>query len=146
MAQPVTTSQMITRHILVDRTLSPEQVLEATGREQYTDRDLVKGMPRGSGKEIDVYFFNIERWICGDDLEKEYEQRGLIPADPYALAAVNIADPAFADDHPNGTHWKDTAGKWCFAAFARWNRERGVSVDRYVDGWYGIWWFAGVRK
>ena len=37
------------------------------------------------------------RQISDADLDAEYEKRGLKPADPYSLVAVNEADPAFAE-------------------------------------------------
>jgi len=80
------------------------------------------------------------------DLDKEYASRGLIPADPFSLATVNEADPAFADEHPNATHWKDVNGKLCYAAFSRWFGERGVLVYRFGGGWRDRWWFAGLAS
>lgn len=139
-------SSIITRRVSVDRSRDPQAVLDATGRKQYTDGKVVKAMPCGEGDEVDVHFFKLGRWISDADLDKEYDLRGLKPADPYSLAAVNEADPAFADDHPNGTHWKDAAGKWCFASFYRWGDERDVGVCRDDGGWFGYWWFAGLRK
>jgi len=59
---------------------------------------------------------------------------------------VNTDDPAFADEHPNCTHWKDGEGKWCFATFSRWGGERGVDVSRRDGVSRDGWWFAGVRK
>ena len=56
------------------------------------------------------------------------------------------ADPAFADDHPNFTHWQDADGKWCYAAFRRWGGERCVRVDRDGGGWGDDWWVAGLRE
>lgn len=103
-------------------------------------------MPRGDGDESDVIFFKPGRSVSDVDLDKEYALRGLVPADPYALAAVNEADPAFADEHPNGTHWKDADGNWCYTAFNRWNDGRFVDVCRDVRGWFAYWWFAGLRK
>ena len=58
----------------------------------------------------------------------------------------NINDPAFADEHPNGTHWKNADDKWCFVTFNHWIDERYVYVDRDDGGWRAYWWFAGVRK
>src|SRR3989344_2102144 len=126
-------SNLIIRSAKVDRTRTPQQVLDATGRKQYTDRKAVDSMPRGEGEEVEVGFFKLDLsarggLISDDDLEKEFEFRGIKP-DPYAVAAVNAADPAFADTHPNGTHWKDAQGKWCFATFYRWvGGERNVHV------------------
>lgn len=138
-------SDMFVRHVKPDRNRTPQRALDATGRGQYTDKKVVAGMPKGEG-EAEVHFFKLDRWISDDDLEKEYDARGLKPADPYSLAAVNEADPAFADERPNCTHWKDKDGKWCYAAFNHWFDERCVGVRRSGDGWYGHWFFAGVRK
>lgn len=139
-------SDCVVRHFTCNRARTPNEVLNATGREQYIDREVVNSMPRGEGEEGDVAFFNLGRYVSDDNLEKEYELRGLKPADPYSLAAVNAADPAFADEHPNGTHWKDKNGNWCFAAFGRCADERRVGVRRRGGGWGGRWWFAGFRK
>ena len=140
-------SSMIVRHAKANRNRTPQQVLDATGRKQYTDSKVVKAMPKGEGDETDVHFFKLGRYVSDADLEKEYELRGLKPADPYSLAAVNEADPAFADEYPNGTHWKDASGNWCYAAFDQWyDGERLVDVSRLDDDWNDFWWFAGLRK
>ena len=145
----ITASDMIVRRVTVDRSRNPQQVLDATNRKQYTDPSLMASMPGGDNgtEEVDVYFFQqLNRWVSDSKLENEYELRNLKPADPYSLAAVNEADPAFADEHPNGTHWKDAEGYWCYAVFHRWDGERYVRVDRRVHVWFEFWWFAGLRK
>jgi len=146
-------SSMIVRHVKVSRTCTPQEALDATGRKQYVDNGVVKAMPRGDKDEDDVHFFKPEQsaydkngWISDDNLEKQFDLRGLKPVDPYKLAQVNIDDPAFGDKYPNATHWKNAEGKWCFAAFDRWSGERGVSVYRGDGDWSGDWWFAGVCK
>lgn len=141
----------IVRKVPVNRGRTQQEAIEATGRAQYTDRKVVDAMPKGKGDETEVVFFKPDfsqrnGFISDDDLDKEYELRGLKPADPISVAAVNEADPAFADEKPNGTHWKDANGKWCYATFYRWCDGRWVDVNRGVDGWDGGWWFAGVRK
>jgi len=133
--------------VKVNRKRSAEEALKATGRNQYVNNDVIKAMPQGEGEETEVVFFKLGCTVSENDLDKEYEKRGLKPADPYALAKVNEDDPAFADEHPNGTHWKDKNGKWCFASFLnRWCCEREVYVNHYDNGWHGSWWFAGLRK
>ena len=140
-------SDMIVRHVKVNRAHSPRQCLEATGRRLYADDSVVETMPCGDGEDVEVVFFRVGRFISDADLDKEYGLRGLKPADPYSLAQANIDDPALADDRPNGTHWKDTQGKWCYAAFCHWHGERYVNVNRDdVVAWSGHWWFAGLRK
>jgi len=138
-------SNIIVRHVKIDRRSLPQQVIDASGRVQCTDQSVVNTMPRGEGEEADVYFFKVGRYIGDLDLEKEYELRGFKP-DPLAQAQVNINDSAFADGHPNGTHWQDGDGKWCFASFFRSIGERLVDVDRRGGGWGDRWWFGGVRK
>lgn len=138
---------MIVRRVKVNRVRTGQQALDATGRKQYTDRKVVDAMPQGKGEEVEVVFFKVGRYVSDADLEKEYELRGLNPADPYSLAAVNEADNAFADEKPNGTHWKDAEGKWCFATFNLWRVERRVNVRRNFGlVWSVGWWFAGLRK
>ncbi len=144
-------SNLIVRTAKVNRGRSQQEAIEATGRAQYTDRKVVDAMPKGEGDEVEVVFFKpdlSERngFISDDDLEKEFELRGLKPADPISVAAVNEADPAFADEKPHGTHWKDAKGNWCYATFYRWDDEREVSVRRSDNDWHDGWWFAGVRK
>ena len=144
-------SGMIVRRVSVNRNRTPKQALDATGRKQYTDGDVVNAMPHGEGDEVEVVFFkpdltNRNGYISDADLDKDYELRGLKPADPYSVSVVNEADNAFADEKPHGTHWKDSNGKWCFATFGLWRGERFVSVDRHDYGWFDDWWFAGVRK
>lgn len=140
------TNNLIVRRVQVDRTRIPQQVLDATGYKQYADAKVVQTMPRGEGEETEVVFFQVGRYVSDAELQKEYELRGLRPADPYSLAKVNEDDPSFVDEYPNGTHWQDADGRWCFAAFRRWNDERRVGVDRYDYDWYDGWWFAGVCK
>jgi hypothetical protein len=146
-------SNMIVRHVKVDRSLKPKDALIATRRNLYVDDDVVKAMPKGEGEEDDVIFFKPEPWeytkpgwMSDDDLEKCFERRNLKPTDPYSLAKVHQDDPAFADDKPNLTHWKDKDGNWCFATFRRWGDGRDVDVHRGDNGWDGGWWFAGRRK
>ncbi|NTW14692.1 MAG: hypothetical protein HGA31_06755 [Candidatus Moranbacteria bacterium] len=145
-------SNLIVRRTKVDRRRSSQAALDATGRKQYTADEVVNGMPVGDGDEVDVVFFKSEKWeytrpgfMSDDDFEKALARRGLM-SDLRAVIAANEDDPEFADNHPNGAHSRDAEGKWCFVAFNRWGGERDVGVNRNDYGWYGNWWFAGVRK
>ncbi|HEU0085616.1 MAG TPA: hypothetical protein VFQ59_01505 [Candidatus Paceibacterota bacterium] len=139
-------SNLIVRTIRVNRSLTPQQVLDATGREQHVNNSVIAGMPKGEGDEVEVVFFNLGRFISDNDLEKEYQIRGLEAADPYSLAAVNAVDPTFGDNHPSCTHWKNSDGRWCYSSFSRWGGRRGVGVFQSDIVWDDDWWFAGLRK
>ena len=144
-------TDMIVRRVKVNRARSPQEAIEATGRAQCLDYKVVKAMPRGEGDEVEVVFFKPDLsshngFVSDDELEKEFELRGLKPADPISVAAVNEADPAFADKKSHSTHWKDAKGNWCYATFIRSGGEREVNVSRDGGGWGDFWWFAGVRK
>ncbi|MCC6323713.1 hypothetical protein IT400_02885 [Candidatus Nomurabacteria bacterium] len=136
---------MIVRTVKVNRNQSPQQMLDATGRKQYTNKSVVAGIPKGKGAKKQVYFFKVSRYITEEELEKEYKLRGLEP-DVYAQAKANQDDPAFADTHPNCTHWKDENGNWNFSAFDRNSDERDVLVICYDNVWDDNWWFGGVRE
>lgn len=140
-------NNLVRRVVKVNRSRTPQEALDATGRRQYTDRKVVDEMPHGEGEEAEVIFFNLGRFVNDAELEKEYKFRGLKPADPYSLATVNEDNFAFADEYPNSTHWKDSGGRWCYAAFHRWSGGgRSVGVRRSDFGWRVYWWFAGARK
>lgn len=139
-------SNMIVRTVKVNRTRSGREALTATGRKQYVSDSVVKAMPNGTDEEVEVCFWNIGQYISMADLEKEYELRGQRPADGFELAVVNEADPAFADEKPNATQWKDEKGKWCYAVFRRIGDDRDLGVNQDDGGWDDGLWFAGVRK
>ncbi len=148
-AEILTTGQIVCR-VSVSRNCTPQQVLEATGRKQRTiTSSVVNLMPKGEDDEVEVVFFKLNRFIGDNHLGNEYKSHELKPADPYSLAAVNQFDPAFADEHPNGTHWKNADDKWCYSVFHnRYCGDRVVDVisrdgDSYI--WDCYWWFAGIR-
>ena len=136
-------SSMIVRRVKVDRERSPKDALKATGRALYVSDDVVKTMPKAEGDEVDVFFFKIGRSVSCVDLIKEYELRGLAP-DHYAQSAVNETDPAFADEHPNGTQWQNAKGEFCCLTFRRWYGKCHVYCSRNDYDWNDYWWFAGV--
>lgn len=138
-------ASMIVRHVKVNRHQDPIQVIDATNRTKYINDDVLAIMPRAGEAEVDVFFFKLGTRVSVDDLDREYESRGLVP-DPYAQSQVNADDPAFADEHPNGGQWRDSKNRACYIAFRRLGGERRVLVSRSSRVWSGGWWFGGVRK
>lgn len=109
----------------------------------YADESVLAHAPETTG---DLEFFTVGEVILDDELEKEYESRGLVPAGINQLAAWSEANQDDKREHFT-THWKDAKGKWCYAVFDRWRGgERRVRVDRSGSVWDDGWWFAGSRK
>ncbi|MBU2220814.1 hypothetical protein KKD81_02665 [Patescibacteria group bacterium] len=140
----------------VNRVRSAHKALKATGRELYVNDNVLSAMPKGNGSKAELVFFRVGKHIIYDhDLDAEYSARGLVPADPFALAAHNEADPVFGDVRSNATVWRDAEGQQCHISFY------GSSPVPYFGGrqkchtlhvgagceeWGPDWWFAGVRK
>ena len=141
-------SKTIVRRVTVNRDQTPEQMINATGRKQYVTAAVLSTMPRqGTGtEEVELYFFNPGRHLTIDEQEQELAAYGLVPPDYYAQVQVNIDDPAFADEHPNGAQWDNKDGQASFVAFDRWLGLRSVDCGHDDFGWLDRWWFAGVRK
>jgi hypothetical protein len=139
-------SNLIVCKVRVDRSRTPQEVLDATGRVQHTNQSIVDTMPKGEGDEVEVMFFKLGRFVKTEELAREYELRGLIP-DPYAQAQVNEDDPAFADQHFNSCFWDHDGENVSFVSFFRHGGgQREVRIGRGNHGWGGGWWFAGSRK
>jgi len=173
----MTTSNVIVRTVTVNRQRTAQEMLDATamstGRRLVVARPAgaVETMPRGEGEKVRVYFFLLEHSerfsqgyqngaansISDKNLEIEYELHGLKPADPYSLAAVNEADPAFADKYHCATHWHVEPQNLCgLGPFCEWDAltfgasctgERGRAVNvMHSHSWFNGWWLAGVEK
>ncbi|MDD2935037.1 MAG: hypothetical protein PHX25_01025 [Candidatus Pacebacteria bacterium] len=136
--------------VRVDRSLTPQEALDATGRKNWATGKVADEMPRGEGKLVEVVFFYCDSGIDeikDDDLEEKYNKRNLVSADPYSVLVVNRDVPAFADKHPNVTHWKNSDGEWCYLSCGVCFDGRGVLVaQRGSLGYGGFDWFAGLRK
>ncbi len=128
---------------------------------------MTQSMPKATSDEVEVHFFNLgcpqdgeylisvgsNSQVEGIDIDKEYEVRGLKPVDPYTLAALNEADPAFARKYPNGTHWDvSNHGGACHMAFSQKQdterRPPQVCADVYwlISRHTYYCWLAGVPK
>ena len=133
--------------VMVNRSISPERVLRSMGRVLHVDSSVVATMPRGGGgiAAVTVVFFNLGFIANSESVAQEYDRRFLIP-DPYALIAVNLANPGLVDTFSNGTQWQDNQGFWCFVNFTVTDGKRVVNAYRRMIDWYDDWYFGGVRK
>ncbi len=132
-------SEIIIRRVRVDRSRSPREAIDATGRNKHVNDDVVATMPKGEGDEVDVHFIPTKRLVPVKEVPAFLAQYGLVP-DPRAQAAANEADPSFADEHPNGSQW----GNDCCLAFGRWGDGRDVDCCRDDYGWDDSWFLCGV--
>lgn len=139
-------SNLTTRHVRVDRTRTPKEAINATGRVKwYIDEQALADMPTEGKEQDDVVVFELDYDPTVDELDREYEARGL-RTDPLALAQLMVDDPAFADKRPVAVQWRDKQGRACYADFSRWCGKRGVRVDRSGRWWNRHYRFAGVSK
>lgn len=148
-------SDYITRLVPVNRNLTPKQALEATGRSVYADDAVLDLVPQGQGERLEeVVFFMLDRSkqdkeLSPEEVDAEYDRRGLKPADLYSIAAVNTDDPEFADSRANISHFKGSDSSLCFVGFDRWNESQDARVgycDKTGFTSNSRWWLAGVRK
>ncbi len=142
-------------HIVkVDRTKTPQEAVNDTGRKQYVNSDALATMPQGEGDEVPLHYFkpdpeeyDHDGWMSVDAFDKCLSRRGLVP-DPQALlqdpANDTSNDSAFADEHPTGSQWRDANGKACYAAVFRFCGDREVFVNRSDNDWNDNWWLSGV--
>jgi hypothetical protein len=138
-------SGLIVRHVMVNRHQNPKQAISVTGCVKDIEDGVLATMPQASTAEEDVYFFKLEPGVSAEEVDREYQRRGLVP-DPYAQIQVNIDDRSFAADHPNATQW-NTEGKYSsFIAFDHFGYQRNVIVARVDTDWHYHMWFGGVRK
>jgi len=143
--KPVQRTPMIIRRVRVNRGLSPQEMLYATGCDRLTDSRVVEIMPHGEGDVVDVCFFKINCFYITDaELEREYDFLGL-KSDPYAQCQANIDDPSFSEEHPNRCQWIKN-GVRGFLGFRYGHDRRQVVVQATQGGTTNSWWFAGVRK
>lgn len=135
--------EIVSRSITVDWLPLDEQELVPANLKPRIDNAVARTI----GERVEVFFFNLGRHVSDNDLEKAYVVRGLAPCDVYTFSKVNENDLSFAKDHPNGTHWKDASGRWCYAVCAYDGDQQRIHIDLQIEGdWSDNWWFAGVRK
>lgn len=124
----------------INKKISARKVLENTGRNLwYIDEEVLQNCPKNKGNRV-VEFFNFDYDPTAQQVQDEYDKRGLIPADIWEITSVEDPYNYYA------TQWKNKKGEWCFASFSCEASERFVIVDRYDGQWCRRYRFGGVRK
>src|SRR3989344_8514950 len=72
-------SGLITRHVKVDRTHTPDQVIDRTGRVRwYIDEQVLAKMPRDGFDEGNVVLFELDYHASVDEFCREYQDFGVL--------------------------------------------------------------------
>ncbi len=148
-------SKISARWVKVNRGRDQPAMLKAAALEKDSvDSEVLRGMPREGGDDVQVFFFSLAKFGPEKDMDKEFAMRGLVPVDPYALGAVVEADPSFLLIRNVFTYWTDAQGERCYLTIsARTADEFSTTLDGYFDCGHhspaklpNYWTLAGVRK
>lgn len=127
----------------IRRNRTPQEVIDATGRNKYVTDSVVATMPVGQGpEEVELTYRRLGRYMTAEELDNFMIG---FKADPQAQAADNEADPEFADKHPNISQWDRDDKISSYLAFYRWRVWRRVDCGRSGSRFGGDWWVCGVR-
>lgn len=142
--------QKIIRTVRVMRAREPKAMITAVGCAQLTNSTILSSIPRCEGKYVNVEFFNLDKNVSPEDILLQYQSRDLTP-DPYAQAAVNEAEPTFAEKYPNLTCWEDERYNLCYLFFTVIDGSR-VVLAQQTDSLHGgglpggYCWYCGVHR
>lgn len=142
----VRNGRMIVRYVYVDYSKSLPDAIQATGRERMGDSDEAIGeiMPGGVSGMKKVCIFCVGREMDDGNLEQEYQEHRLKPADLHTHLALN-EERFFANGCPNSTKWQNGEGEWCSSSCFRSNGCDFVEVKKDEDAWPKNWSFVGVE-
>jgi hypothetical protein len=152
-------SRTITQKVRVNnRTLTALFSFNHPGRRSFLhlDCDVLHNMPKGEDEEeVEIHFFLFNGSKGFDtsfsEVEKEYEARGLKPADPYSLLAFNLRYPSFADERHNLTYWRNVkkgereGGIMAFENNIMVEDTLRIQPDFFIVA-HHEWWYAGIKK
>lgn len=136
----------------VNLKLTFQEALRETRRKITLEEPPIDGIPRGTSERVSVHFFKPGRVIDGLDVLEEYKLRGLVPVDPFSLAAIFRLRNEYGE-HSGfirfskiATPWTDPKGDLCYEVFDYWGEEYWVVVRRNNLRWSDDYWFAGVPE
>ena len=162
-------AKTIVRRVRVNRNRNPKEAISVAALHDLyqkscewssIDEEVLTDMPRGQGKEAEVWFFQLMPDEYQDEegglirnnevhevLQKALKRRNLKSADPYSLTAANEASPDFYLTHSNMTTWVDESGEICSMTFES-CEPYGIVIESrvpYMGDDYSEMWFAGIR-
>ncbi|HEY0908374.1 MAG TPA: hypothetical protein VGE35_03440 [Candidatus Paceibacterota bacterium] len=135
--------------LYVDRSRDTLSMLTISGREvRIVDDSILDDAPHGEGETVEVLAFEVggHSQLTHERISREYDIRGLYPADPHSLAAATESSSANGPRPRSvATHWIDPkSGQWCRLIVSQ---EHGVSAGRtHGTGIHSSFWLAGIAK
>lgn len=134
--------------VVVNRTKSLKEALDATNRKVEIDDCVFNDIytPKNIGdEELEIYFFRTEKQLDVSELLKEYEQRGLTPVDPYALAALYDTELNPDEKLSGATFWLTKEQENYALFFTQFFGTKIVTLVVDVFHLSGYWW-GGIKK
>ncbi len=148
----VIVEKTITRHFVLDRTKTREQIIDALGRKKRVNAEVLATMPLDGPDEGDLIFFPLKRWVPKIEYAAQLDSWWL-KAHPLAQIQVNIDDPFFANKYPNCSQWGQNGEEAAYLWIAQWYSlglhcdERQVRVSRSGGDFHDDFWLGcGVSK
>lgn len=113
-------TNMVSRTVTVDPTLSGEDAVANTSDNIGVTESVVSEMPRvGEGGEVTLHYVELRTDKSPSQLlawvQKKYPEYRV--ADPYEICAHMREDPLFSEKHPCRTVWINRHGAPCLASF-----------------------------
>jgi hypothetical protein len=144
---------LIIPKVRVYRNLTPQELLEATGRELFANPIATSMIPREGEEEVDFHFFQpdpkeyVDGHIRPEDVEQIYLNRWLQP-DPYGLVFAQLRlDSVLKNMITSFSGWVGTNGNRYYLELYKWGDGKlyvGTGLDDRNRP--AGWWLGGVPK
>lgn len=137
--------------VVVDHGLTLAEMIKACGC-NYNDSDITaEHFPiKGSGKvEVEIILLHLGREVTAEEVEAEFEKRGLRFARIEEFLALGAANPDLQRKFPLvtlGSRWQGPCGSDYVPCLCRRVSERKLYLYCYDRQWLGGCRFAAVRK
>ncbi len=136
----------------VNRDITPHQLLSLfRDWEVSYDSRVTRRLPKSSGNNIELVLFpqpaiRGRTWFLprvGDI--STFTERGLLPADPFSVAVMNLNRGAGDIEVPHCTLW-ESGGRWCVMTFDFWKGSKLIDLNRAGRSLDPRLWLVGMKS
>jgi len=127
----------------IDRTITNEEAVKATGRNISGDISQANNLPAGTGDTEKLRFLPLKKRMSPVEVDAFVKDAGCKYASLHGVAKYNKLNPYFADTIPHFIQGTDSQGRHSSAAFENFLDVRCVFVRR-DEGVWNDFWFAAV--